>query len=220
MGAMIQLTRPDGQSTDAYLSGEPQLPGLVVVQEWWGLNDQIKSVADRLAEAGFYAIVPDLYHGKLTTSPTEAQQFMTSLDWSAAVAQDIAGSFSYLKGSSPKVGILGFCMGGALTLISAAQLEAPEAAVCFYGIPPEAAADVSTIRIPLQAHFANTDDWCTPTLVSSLENRLESGQVNYELYRYDAQHAFMNDARPEVYNREAAQIAWDRAMSFLKTNLA
>lgn len=223
MGEMIQFPRPDGAQAPAYWARpetEERPAALVVLQEWWGINDQIKQMADRLAAAGYQVLVPDLYRGKLATSAAEAQSLMSSLDWNDAAQQDIQGAIRYLGALGSRVGVMGFCMGGALTVIAAAHLSGLEAAVCFYGIPPQEAADPAQIKIPFQAHFATDDDWCTPELVGQLEEKLKSGQVLHDLYRYEAQHAFMNEQRPEVYNPEAAQVAWDRSLAFLRTQLA
>ncbi|MEN9201681.1 MAG: dienelactone hydrolase family protein [Thermostichus sp. DG_1_6_bins_120] len=230
MTGLISFARPDGATVPAYLA-EPEhrtesspssspRGGVVVLQEWWGLNPQIRTVADRLAAAGYRALVPDLYRGQLAQTAAEAQQLMGSLNREEVVQQDIAGAIQYLKTSVPKVAVIGFCLGGALTLAAAsAQLEF-EAAVCFYGIPPLDEVDPGQIRMPLQAHFANQDDWCNPTLVDQLEERLRQGQVPFTLYRYEAQHAFMNDTRPEVYDAAAATLAWERLLSFLDTQLS
>ncbi len=223
MGEMIQFQRPDGVTAPGYYAAPStgdQAPALVVLQEWWGLNDQIKQMADRLATEGYRVLVPDLYRGQLATTPEQAQGLMMALNWGDAAQQDIQGAIQYLSTSGSRVGVIGFCMGGALTVIAAAQLQGLEAAVCFYGIPPQQAADPAQIKIPFQAHFATDDDWCTPELVSQLEDQLKAGQVIHDLYRYEAQHAFMNEQRPEVYNPEAAQQAWDRSLAFLRTQLA
>lgn len=223
MGEMIQFHRPDGATAPGYLAAPSlgdQAPALVVLQEWWGLNHQIKQMAERLAGEGYRVLVPDLYRGQLATTPEQAQGLMTALNWGDAAQQDIQGAIQHLSASGSRVGVIGFCMGGALTVIAAAQLKGLEAAVCFYGIPPQEAADPTQIKIPFQAHFATHDDWCTPELVSQLEDQLKSGQVVHDLYRYEAQHAFMNEQRSEVYNPEAAQQAWDRSLAFLRTQLA
>ncbi|WP_328286013.1 dienelactone hydrolase family protein [Synechococcus sp. Nb3U1] len=120
----------------------------------------------------------------------------------------------------PKVAVIGFCLGGALTLAAASTLTGFEAAVCFYGIPPLDQVEPSQISISLQAHFATQDDWCNPTLVGQLEERLRQGQVPFTLYRYEAQHAFMNATRPEVYDAAAATLAWDRLLTFLNAQLS
>ena len=220
MGSMIQFTRPDGKSCSGYLA-EPKAgasaPGFVVIQEWWGLNDQIKKTADRLADAGYRALVPDLY---LATAADEASHLMTNLNFPDAAGQDIRGAAQYLRQSSKKVVVGGFCMGGALTILAAVSVPEMDAGACFYGIPPAEAADPRTIKVPLICHFANHDDWCTPAKVNELEAALKQSKAKFELYRYDAQHAFMNEARPEVYNAESARTAWERTLAFLKATLA
>ncbi len=222
MGEMVQFKCPDGADAPGYLA-EPAspggAPGLVVIQEWWGLNDQMKKTADRFAEQGFRALVPDLYHGKLAADPDEAGHMMGALDWGRATSQDLRGAVRYLKAGGGKTAVLGFCMGGALTILAGVQVPEVDAAVCFYGIPPADAADPAKISIPFQAHFANQDDWCTPDAVNALEATLKGAGANFELFRYDAQHAFFNQERPEVYNAAAADQAWQRSLTFLRANL-
>lgn len=218
MTSMIDIARPDGKTCPAYHAPATG-PGVVVIQEWWGLNPQIKGTADRLAAEGFNAVVPDLYRGKVATDADEANHMMNTLDWAGAVA-DVQGTLQFLKADGAKAAVLGFCMGGALTIITSANLSEPDAGVCFYGIPPAEAADPQRIRIPLLAHFASEDDWCTPAAVDALETQLKAGQIDYTLHRYEGrQHAFMNEARPEVYDAEAAQLAWARSVAFLKAKL-
>ena len=131
MGTLIVYKRPDGQSVNGYLAEPSQnrnAPGMVVIQEWWGLNDQIKGVADKLAAAGYRALVPDLYRGKVALEHHEAEHLMNSLNFGDAAGQDVRGAVQYLKASgSTKVGVTGFCMGGALTLL--AVVNVPELAV-------------------------------------------------------------------------------------------
>ena len=223
MGETIQFKRPDGKSCPGYLASPKagsSAPGLVVVQEWWGLNDQIKNTADRLAEAGYRALVPDLYRGKLATAAEEANHMMSNLNFPDAAGQDIRGAVQHLKRSSKKVAVGGFCMGGALTLLAALRVPEMDAGACFYGIPPLDSAAFKKITVPLICHFANTDDWCTPAKVNELESALRESKSQFELYRYDAQHAFMNEARPEVYDAASAKTAWERTLAFLKKVLA
>ena len=149
-------------------------PGIIVIQEWWGLNDQICGVADRFARAGWNALAPDLYKGRLTASPDEANHLMTGLDFPDATHQDLRGAALHLQQHSDKVAVMGFCMGGALTIAAAVHVHEVEAAVCFYGIPPKEFADPAKIRVPFQGHFANRDDWCTPALVDDLEKTLKA----------------------------------------------
>jgi carboxymethylenebutenolidase len=223
MCEMIQFKRPDGKTCPGYLATPKTgsgAPGFVCIQEWWGLNDQIKKTADRLAEAGYRALVPDLYRGKLAKAADEANHLMANLNFPDAAEQDIRGAVQYLKQSSKKVAVGGFCMGGALTILSAARVAEMDAGACFYGIPDLAAAELKKIKIPLICHFANQDGWITPTKVNGLEAALKQSKSQFEIYRYDAQHAFMNEARPEVYDPASAKQAWDRTLDFLKKALA
>lgn len=222
MGETIQFKRPDGTTCPGYLvNSKPNTAarGFVVVQEWWGINDQIKKTADRLAEAGYRALVPDLYRGKVTTATEEANHLMEGLNFPDAAEQDIRGAVQFLKESSEKVVVGGFCMGGALTILSALRIPEMNAGACFYGIPPAQIADPKAINIPLICHFANQDDWCTPAKVNEVEAALKQSKSQFEVYRYEAHHAFMNEARPEVYDAAAAKLAWERTFRFLNNVL-
>lgn len=222
MSELESIKRPDGKQCPAYIArpkGEPK-GGVIVIQEWWGLNPQIQRTADRLADLGFVAVVPDLYRGNLAQDAAEATHLMNELDFADAATQDLRGCAQHLKAQGQnKVGLVGFCMGGALTILGALLVPEADAAVCFYGIPPADAADPGQIRIPLQCHFASHDDWCTPKAVDALEEKLKTGGVDYEIFRYDAQHAFMNEKRPEVYDEGAAKTAWERAVAFFEKQL-
>jgi carboxymethylenebutenolidase len=193
--------------------GKP--PGLVVLQEWWGINDQIQAVAQRFAAAGFAVLVPDLYHGKVAQSPEEAGRMMKALDHGVAV-QEIAGAVDYLRANgNGKVAVTGFCLGGALAFASAVHIRGLAAVVPFYGLPGD--LDWSKVDAPIQAHFALHDDWAT---VAGAEKIKDAVTVPMALHIYDAQHAFANDRRPEVYHPEAAQLAWERAVAFLRAQTA
>ncbi len=220
MGQMITLKRPDGGSLEAYVSdADPSRPGVIVVQEWWGLNDHIKSIVDRFAGEGFNALAPDLYHGRITKDADEASHMMDGLDFPGAVHEDIVAAKAYLEGVSTSVAIVGFCMGGALTIGAAARLSGFGAAVCFYGMPPKAFADPADIRIPLQGHFGTQDDWVTPQVVAAMQADMTAAGNAPDVYSYDADHAFFNKTRPEVYNPEAAELAWSRTIAFLKAKM-
>ena len=158
MGSMITFQRPDGQSVQGHLAeaaGSSGGPAVVVIQEWWGLNDQIRGVADRLARAGYTALVPDLYRGQSTVEAEEAHHLMTGLDFGAAASQDIRGAVQALKArSAGKVGVTGFCMGGAMTILASARVSEFTAGAPFYGLPPAAAAGPGDVlharfRVPL-----------------------------------------------------------------------
>lgn len=226
MGAMIDFSRPDNGKTKGYFAERAYYaeagkgaPGIIVIQEWWGLNDQICGVADRFARAGFNALAPDLYKGRVTQKPDEANHLMTGLDFPGATHQDIRGAAQYLKGKSTKVGVMGFCMGGALTIAAAVHVPEVSAGVCYYGIPPKELADPANIRIPLQGHFASKDDWCTPAAADALEASLKKAGTTHEIYRYDGQHGFFNERRADVYDATLAEQSWERTIAFLKKHL-
>jgi carboxymethylenebutenolidase len=221
MSRMIDIRRPDGGICPAYFSAGDgaNAPGVVVIQEWWGLNEQIKKTADRFAKAGYRALVPDLFRGKIAKSSDEASHMMNHLNFIDAADQDIQGCVTHLREASGRCGVVGFCMGGALTLLSALRVNGVDAGACFYGIPPKAVFDPSKVSVPLILHFANADDWCTPELVNGLEADLQRSSARFELHRYDAQHAFMNEARPEVYDAGSADLAWKRTQAFFEGTL-
>ena len=224
MGQMIAFKRPDGKECRGYLAratqGNPGSPSVVMLQEWWGLNAQMQGLADRMAAAGFNTLVPDLYHGTLAKDADEASHLMNTLDFPQAAHQDIKGAVTYLKSLGGKVGVMGYCMGGALTIAAGVHVADVSAAVCLYGMPPKEFADPVNIKIPFQGHFANIDDWCTPAAVNDMEASMNAVGLKPEIYRYDAQHAFCNEKRPEVYNAACATQAWDRTVAFWKKHLA
>ena len=227
---MIQFKRPDGQLVDGYLvepTDKVNAPGVVVIQEWWGLDDEVKSVAERLAKAGYRALVPDLYRGKLALEAKEAEHLMGDLNFADAASQDIRGAVQYLKATgSNKVAVTGFCMGGALTVLSACNVPELDGTVVWYGYPPLEYVDAKAITKPMMAHWATHDDFFAVSGVDQLDSRLTEAGAQHEFYRYDAKHAFANpksDSRglpPSQYNEAAAKLAWDRTMEFLKNNLS
>jgi carboxymethylenebutenolidase len=219
MGSMIEFTRPDGGRTKGYFAAAGQgRPGVVVIQEWWGLNDQICGVADRFARSGYNALAPDLYKGRVTAQADEANHLMSGLDFADATHQDLRGAAQYLKAQSTDVAVMGYCMGGALTIAAAVHVSEFVAGVCFYGIPPREFADPAKIRVPLQGHFANKDDWCTPAAVDDLEKTLKTAGIKHEIYRYDAAHAFANERSP-AYDVACANLSWERMSEFLKAQI-
>jgi len=219
MGSMIEFARPDGGKTKGYLASAGQnKPAIVVIQEWWGLNDQICGVADRFARAGYNALAPDLYRGRVTAKPDEANHLMEGLDFPDATHQDLAGAAKHLAATSRKVGVMGFCMGGALTVAACVHVPAIAAGVCFYGIPPASFADPAKIKVPFQGHFADKDDWCTPALVNGLEKAMKGAGAKPQIFRYAAQHAFANE-RSAAYDVACANQAWERMLAFLAKTL-
>jgi carboxymethylenebutenolidase len=225
MGKSMSFKRPDGKSVNGYLA-DATGPGIVVIQEWWGLNDQIRGVADKLAAAGYRALVPDLYRGKSTVEAKEAEHLMKGLNFGDAAGQDIRGAVQFLKGSgSAKVGVTGFCMGGALTILSACNVPEADTGVIWYGYPPLEYVDASKIKAPLLGHWALHDQAFAISGVDELEKKLKAANVKYEFHRYDAKHAFANEIADTKkldmlkYDPKAAEQAWKRTMEFLDRNL-
>jgi carboxymethylenebutenolidase len=229
MGQTITFHRPDGAAVDGYLAEGPAgAPGVVVIQEWWGLNDQIRGVADRFAAAGFTALVPDLYRGKATLEAKEAEHLMSGLNFADAASQDIRGAVQYLKGRGGKVGVTGFCMGGALTLLASCFVPEVDAASIFYGFPPLEYVDATKIKAPLMGHFATEDAFFPIAKVDALEAKLKAAGTGFEFHRYHALHAFANETQTEghqllpalKYDDDAAEKAYDRTMRFFGRHLA
>ena len=227
MGRTIEFARPDGQRAPGYYAA-PQdtasAPGIVVVEEWWGVTPWIMEIADRYAALGYRALIPDLFRGRTAAAGDEANHLVEGLDFADAWSQDVRGALAHLKENGAKAGITGYCMGGALALLAAMHLKEPDAAVVFYGLPPAEAGDPATIEIPLQCHYAKQDTFFSPDAVAKLQERLETGKVPYELYWYDAKHGFCNP-NPEGsaglghFNGEAAHRAWERAVEFFQRTL-
>lgn len=212
-GAHIQgeLTEP---------AGSGKAPAILVIQEYWGVNDHIRSLVDRFAKEGFVALAPDLYHGKTTKDANEAAKLMQAFDWAGALA-DVGGALAYLEKHprvNGKVGITGFCMGGAVALVAGANLPALKAVVPFYGIP-DPKTDYAKLAAPVLGHYAKKDGHITPDRVSALEARLKEQAKKADIQHYDAGHAFMNDTRPEAYDAASAKLAWTRTLAFLHAQL-
>ena len=229
MGQMTSFKRPDGKEVKGYLA-EPaaggKAPGIVVIQEWWGLNNQIKGVADRFAAAGYRALVPDLYRGKVAVEAKEAEHLMTNLDFGDAASQDVRGAVQHLKGQSRKVGVTGFCLGGALTLLAAVNVPEADAGVVWYGFPPLDYVDASKIKAPLLGHYAIEDVPFPIATVDLLEQKLRAANVRFEFHRYQAKHAFANetlvgDRKLPIaeFNPPAAELAWKRTIEFFDRHL-
>lgn len=201
-----------------------QGPGVIVLQEWWGLVPHIKAVADRFAEAGYVALAPDLYEGESTTSPDEAGRKMMTLNMEKT-ARSLATAIGYLLNleavNQPTVGVVGFCMGGQLALLAATVSDRIGATVDFYGIHPNIQPDFGKLSAPVLGLFGALDELVPLTAVEGLVTAVESAGAAIETHLYpDAGHAFFNDTRPEAYNAEAARDAWNKTLNFFQTHLA
>jgi carboxymethylenebutenolidase len=224
MGTTISYKRPDGKENGGYLSlaARADAPGVVVIQEWWGVQDQIKGICDRFALAGFDALAPDLYKGVVVPyhDTDAAGKEMNSLNFADAVDQNVRGAAQFLKRNGAKAGITGFCLGGVVSIIAAAKLSELSASAPFYGIPPENVCKPADVKIPIQGHFALKDTWITVPMVDAFEAGLKAAGKTHEIFRYDADHAFVNEQRAPVHDRQAAEQAWERAVAFFKKHLS
>jgi carboxymethylenebutenolidase len=224
MGEMVQFPFAGG-NTGGYLSipEKGNGPGVVVIQEWWGLVDHIKEVCDRFAEEGFVALAPDLYHGKTTKSPDEAGKLMMAMRIDEA-ERDLTAAAEYLSThdsvTSERLGVVGFCMGGALALYTATKNPHIGACVVFYGGHPNVKPDLPNLKAPVLGLYAERDGFVTPASVRELEGKLKQlgKEIDVNIYP-GTDHAFFNDSRPEVYNAEAAEDAWRRTVEFLRKHL-
>lgn len=189
-------------------------PGLIVLQEWWGLVPHIKDVAERFAAHGFVALAPDLYHGKSTVDAEEASHLMKGLDWERAT-QEIAGAILHLRQSEgcTRVGVVGFCMGGALTILSAA-LPGVDAYAAFYGFPPKGAAALDKIDVPGLIFFGEEETYFSTSDAQHFAERQRCRGIDTEVVVYKgAGHAFFNDTRKEAFHPQAASDAWRRTLT-------
>jgi carboxymethylenebutenolidase len=203
------VARPDGGNGKA----------VVVIQEWWGLNDHIKDIANRWAAEGFTAIAPDLYRGTVATNPDEASKLMNALeieDGLDTIKNAIAAARE--KYAISHFGVTGYCMGGTYALRAACELEGISAAVPFYGdIPGD---DVlQKLTVPTVFISGTRDQWINPEKVATLEDATERFELPVQSLKYDADHAFFNDTRPEVYDATAAADAWAKAVAFFNEKL-
>jgi carboxymethylenebutenolidase len=192
-----------------------------VAHEWWGLNDDVRSLCERFAGEGFVALAPDLYHGEHTTDATRAAQLMQELETPKAM-EDLAATVAALRAHprcNGNVGIVGFCMGGAMSFAAAASVEGIRCAVPFYGIPVAPYWDAARLRVPIQAHFAKHDGWAKPERAAKMRDEVDARGGSMELFVYDANHAFMRAGDPAVYSAESAALAWPRAVGFLHAHL-
>ena len=223
MGEMLTFPS-NGHTCDGYLAGDGTGPGVIVIQEWWGLVPHIKDVADRFAAAGFTALAPDLYHGQSTTEPDGAGKLMMALNIDQA-AKDLSGAIALLQERTGRghVGVVGFCMGGGLALVLASKRpDAVAAAAPYYGVIPwkSVQPDWSAITATVVGEYGELDDSANPDAVHALEAKLRELGKDATLHVHPgAQHAFFNDTRPEVYDADASTVAFERTVDLFRSAL-
>ena len=225
MGRMVEFAT-NGRNSRGYLAtpASGRGPGVIVIQEWWGLVDHVKDVADRFAGEGFAALAPDLYHGETAASPDDAGKLMMALDVGRA-ERDLRGAVDHLlargEAAGDRVGAVGFCMGGQLALFAACANPKVGACVDFYGIHPAVTPDLASLQAPVLGFFAEKDSFVTPDAARRLEADLRAAGKDVEITIFDgADHAFFNDTRAEAYHARYAAECWTRMLAFYRRHLA
>ncbi len=216
----------NGDRVRGYLALPPsgRGPGVVVIQEWWGLVDHIRSVCDRLAHDGFVALAPDLYRGETAADPDRAGRLMMGLEIPRA-ARDLDGAVTALQNhdavTGAKVGAIGFCMGGQLALFAATRNRRIGAVVDCYGVHPNVKLELAGLQAAVLGIFAERDSFVPPEVARKLESDLRAaGKRVHVAIHPGVDHAFLNDTRPDVYDADAASRAWAEAVAFLRAELA
>jgi len=222
MGEMVEF-KSNGGTCTGYLAGTSG-PGVIVIQEWWGLVPHITDIADRFAAEGFVALAPDMYHGEMTDEPDMAGKLLMSMNLATA-GKDLSGAVDLLQDRTGRttVGVTGFCMGGGLALMAAClRPDAIAAAAPFYGgMRPDTVIEWDNLAAVVEGHYAATDrGTAAPEAVKELEATLRAKGKNATFHVYPGtQHAFFNDTRPEVYDAAVSKTAWDRTLALFRTNL-
>jgi carboxymethylenebutenolidase len=222
MGEMVEF-KSNGGTCTGYLAGTSG-PGVIVIQEWWGLVPHITDIADRFAAEGFVALAPDMYHGEMTDEPDMAGKLLMSMNLATA-GKDLSGGVDLLQERTgrTKVGVTGFCMGGGLALMAAClRPDAIAAAAPFYGgMRPDTVIEWDNLAAVVEGHYAATDrGTAAPEAVKELEATLRAKGKDATFHVYPGtQHAFFNDTRPEVYDAAVAKTAWDRTLALFRANL-
>ena len=221
-GHMVQYPS-NGAATSAYLA-TPQSgkgPGVIVIQEWWGLVGHIKQVCDRFAAEGFSALAPDMYHGKTANEPDGAGKLFMALNIGQA-EKDLRGAATFLTqhSSTAKLGAVGFCMGGQLALFAATLNPSVGATINFYGIHPNVKPDYTRLSGPVLGLFAEKDQFVTPQVAREVDAAIKAAGKSSEIHIYPGvDHGFFNDDRPDVHDKAAAADAWRRALVFFRQHL-
>jgi carboxymethylenebutenolidase len=222
MGEMVEF-KSNGGTCTGYLAGTSG-PGVIVIQEWWGLVPHITDIADRFAAEGFVALAPDMYHGEMTDEPDLAGKLLMSMNLATA-GKDLSGAVDLLQERTgrTKVGVTGFCMGGGLALMAAClRPDAIAAAAPFYGgMRPDTVIEWDNLAAVVEGHYAATDrGTAAPEAVKELEATLRAKGKDATFHVYPGtQHAFFNDTRPEVYDAAVAKTSWDRTLALFRANL-
>ena len=221
-GKMVEFPT-NGHTTQGYLAtpASGKGPGVIVIQEWWGRVPHIKNVADRFAAEGFSALAPDMYHGQTASEPDGAGKLFMALNIEGA-EKDLRGATQYLKGhsSTAKIGVVGYCMGGQLALLTATLDPSIGACVNFYGIHPNVKPDYRKLAGPVLGLYAEKDGFVTPDVAKGVDKAIKDAGKSSEIHVYPGvDHGFFNDDRSDVHNKPAADDAWRRTLAFFRQHV-
>lgn len=225
MGTAREVSFPfEGGSAAGHFvpaAGDGAAPAVLVIHEWWGINDDIRAICGRFADAGLSALAVDLYGGRSTADASEAMQWVNELKTGDAM-KVVAGALAWVRaqpGVSPKVGITGFCLGGAMSIAAACTVPGLAAAVPFYGTPRDEFIDFSGPRPPILGHYGRKDPIVSVDRVEAIAAKASAAGCRFDVQLYDAGHAFMRSADPSAYHAESAALAWERTIDFLRAEL-
>ncbi len=216
----ITLTAEGTSFVADVAAGSEGGPGLVVLHEWWGLNDDIRRLAQRFADEGFVAIAPDLYGGEVPADEARAAELAHATKTERAMEIVQACVDELRRRTGREVGAIGFCLGGSFTFAAAATVRDLACAVPFYGNARKDYMIAERMSCPIQAHFADHDDHISPKPAIAVARDMKARGAHMELYFYDAGHAFMREGDPAAYDADAASLAWTRTLEFLRRELA
>ena len=224
--SMHAFYKSKGEGVDGFLSRpmtSGKWPAMVVIQEWWGLDDHFRDMTRLFAKEGYVALAPDLYHGKVTEDWEEAARLKTSLDLDRAT-QEIIDAIQYLKGlpfvNPGRIGIIGFCMGGGLALLTICRTKEITAAVIYFQSMYPDPSEIANISCPVLGHYGEDDVTTPKSEVQAFEKLLKDNKTPHEIHFYpNAGHAFVNDKHPEMYRKEAAEASWPRTVEFFQKYL-
>lgn len=220
----VLISTPNGptMASIAVPSSDGPHPAIIICHEWWGLNDDMRRIAERFASEGFLALAIDLFEGKSTADAGEAMQLLTQMKTDQAIVT-MKEAVGFLKNDprcNGSVAITGFCLGGAMTLAAVCHIEGIRAAVPFYGLPMAKYLDFSGARAPILGHYAQVDPFIAVDKVSAAVEQAQAAGVSFTCHFYAGGHAFMRKHDPHAYHEESAQLAWDRTIAFLKQHSA
>lgn len=220
----VMIATPEGPAMAAVATptGDGPHPAILICHEWWGLNDDMRRIAERFAAEGFLAIALDFYQGKSTADPSEAMQLVMQMktDYAVTVMKSAVEQLQSDPRCNGKIAITGFCLGGAMAIAAICNVEGIACAVPFYGLPMPKYLNWQNVRGPILGHYAQTDGHVPAEKVQSVVEAAQKARVTFECHFYSGSHGFMRKSDPSIFHPESADLAWTRTLAFLKNHAA